>query len=246
MTFNPCIIIPIYNHGELLVKSIPEILAYDIPVIIIDDGSNKKTQDILVEISKNQNVTIYHIKKNEGKGAALLFGFSETFKQKFSHALQIDADNQHCIKDIELFLQLSEKNPHALINSYPVYDKTVPKSRLYGRKLTNFWVMVETFSLKIKDSMCGFRVYPLKEVLSIIEATPIHKRMGFDIDIIVKLHWHNVDIINQKTQVIYPEDGVSHFRILKDNLEITSLHVKLFAGMLMRLPSLIKRLIRNK
>jgi len=43
------------------------------------------------------------------------------------------------------------------------------------------------------------------------------------------------------TRVSYPLDGVSHFRMFFDNARMTGLHIRLTAGMLLRLPLLIGR-----
>jgi hypothetical protein len=41
--------------------------------------------------------------------------------------------------------------------------------------------------------------------------------------------------------VRYPLDGVSHYRMFRDNVRMTSLHVRLVLGMLVRLPMLLWR-----
>jgi hypothetical protein len=69
----------------------------------------------------------------------------------------------------------------------------------------------------------------------------ISRRMDFDIDIIVRLYWEGVRVINLPTQVSYPLDGVSHFRMWRDNLMISKIHARLFFGMLARLPGLVLR-----
>jgi hypothetical protein len=65
--------------------------------------------------------------------------------------------------------------------------------------------------------------------------------MNFDIEVLVRLYWAGIKIINLETSVIYPSNGVSHFRLCRDNLLIARLHATLFLGMLIRLPSLIAR-----
>jgi hypothetical protein len=42
-------------------------------------------------------------------------------------------------------------------------------------------------------------------------------------------------------RVQYPADGLSHFRLLHDNLLISKMHAKLFFGMLLRAPMLLWR-----
>jgi hypothetical protein len=50
-----------------------------------------------------------------------------------------------------------------------------------------------------------------------------------------------VPVRNLPTRVIYPEDGISHFRMWRDNLRITAMHTRLVLGMLPRAPRLILR-----
>jgi hypothetical protein len=89
--------------------------------------------------------------------------------------------------------------------------------------------------------MCGFRVYPLAPLIELDRQRKLSARMSFDIEILVRLYWAGIEIINLPTRVNYPADGVSHFRGWLDNLLISRLHATLFFGMLRRLPSLIAR-----
>src|SRR5262249_59137376 len=46
--------------------------------------------------------------------------------------------------------------------------------------------------------------------------------------------WEGLPIINVPTWVTYPRDGVSHFRLWRDNLRISGTHTRLVLGMLWR------------
>jgi hypothetical protein len=117
----------------------------------------------------------------------------------------------------------------------------VPKARLYGRLLTHVWVWINTLSLAIKDSMCGFRVYPLADVVDVIDHARLGRRMDFDPEIAVRLVWRGLKVVNLPTPVSYPRDGVSHFDTLWDNVRISGMHARLFFGMLLRAPLLLWR-----
>jgi hypothetical protein len=45
------------------------------------------------------------------------------------------------------------------------------------------WVCVETLSPRVIDSMCGFRVYPLAPVMSLLARERLAQGMDFDIDV---------------------------------------------------------------
>jgi hypothetical protein len=42
---------------------------------------------------------------------------------------------------------------------------------------------------RVKDAMCGFRLYPLRETLAIANRKRLSERMTFDIEILVRLAW---------------------------------------------------------
>ena len=133
-----------------------------------------------------------------------------------------------------------------MIAGYPIYDETVPAIRLYARYLTHVWVWINTLSLEIRDSMCGFRVYPLAPVMQLIARQKVGLRMDFDTEILVRLYWAGLAVVNLPTRVAYPTDGVSHFRVWLDNVLITRMHTVLFFGMLPRIPRLLARKWRTQ
>ena len=53
--------------------------------------------------------------------------------------------------------------------------------------------------------------------------------------------WRGVPVRNLPTRVIYPENGLSHFRMWRDNLRISAMHTRLLLGMLPRAPGLLWR-----
>lgn len=242
MSFRPCIVVPIYNHKETIAAIVRRLAPYGLPIFVVDDGSDAATGAVLAELAAGEPLArLFRLPVNGGKGAAVMRGFREASAAGHSHALQIDADGQHDIADIERFLARSRARPEAIIAGRPIYDASAPASRRYGRLVTHFWVWVETLSLAIGDSMCGFRLYPLAPTLALIDRVAIPTRMDFDIEVIVRLYWAGVPVENVDTRVVYPEGGLSHFDLWRDNLRISRMHTRLFFGMLPRLPLLLWR-----
>lgn len=235
MTFQPCIVVPVYNHGHGASILMERFAAVGLRVFFVNDGSSDDTGAQLAAISaRHPDVRVIAHDENSGKGAAVLTGLRAAHAEGFSHALQIDADGQHDAGDIPRFLSLAEEYPEAVIAGRPVFDASVPTGRLIARYLTHVWIWVETLSFAIKDSMCGFRVYPLAPVIHVADRARLGRRMDFDPEILVRLYWDGVAIIPLPTHVIYPEGGASHFRLLLDNWLITRMHTRLVFGMIWR------------
>jgi hypothetical protein len=171
----------------------------------------------------------------------VIAGLREAHARGYSHALQLDADGQHDTAALPMFLEAMRDTPQAVIAGFPRFDKNVPASRLLGRYATHIWVWINTLSRRIRDSMCGLRIYPLTATLPVLDAMPRQSRMEFDTEILVRLDWADIPIRNLPISVCYPPDGVSHFRLCSDNVRISWMHTRLFFGMLRRLPKLLGR-----
>ncbi|MET3132929.1 glycosyltransferase involved in cell wall biosynthesis [Oxalobacteraceae bacterium GrIS 1.11] len=246
--FKPCIVVPVYDHEHAVGTVVAALLRHGLPCILVDDGSAAPCAQALdaLALAAPQQITLLRHAVNRGKGAAVLSGIAQAAALGYSHALQIDADGQHDSADLPRFLASAQAHPAAVIAGRPIYDASVPAARLYGRYATHIWVWINTLSLQIKDSMCGFRVYPVAPVIALARRGALGSRMNFDTDILVRLYWDGLEVVNLPTRVGYPADGVSHFRLWRDNLLITRMHTQLFFGMLWRVPRLLARNWRRR
>lgn len=242
-----CALIPVYNHEHAIGTVVQQVLAQGLPCVLVDDGSDTACQRVLENLRADHPgvITLLRLPINQGKGGAVLAGMQAAKETGFTHALQIDADGQHDAGAIPDFIAASHAQPDAVICGYPQYDASVPRARLYGRYATHVWVWINTLSLRIRDSMCGFRLYPLAATLAITDKNHIGRRMDFDTEILVRMDWSGICIVNRPIRVSYPLDGVSHFDALRDNVRISLMHTRLFFGMLPRFPRLLWRLLRG-
>lgn len=238
-TFRPCALVPVFNHPAFLPTLVHVLRNHELPVILVDDGSTDSCAALIAELAQQQDVHTLRHTENCGKGAAIMSGLKKARELGFTHALQVDADGQHHLADIPTLLAAARAQPLALITGQPIFDAHVPKSRLYSRYITHVWVWINTLSLRIRDSMCGFRVYPVAACCDLIERYDMGPRMSFDTEILVRHFWRGGEVISIPTPVTYLEDGVSHFRLLEDNLRLSGMHARLFFGMLLRLPLLL-------
>lgn len=237
--FNPCVVIPVYNHHLVIASVVERIRHFGLDCFLVDDGSEPQCRSVLEQIALNDSgVTLIRFADNCGKGVAVCTGLEAAATAGFSHALQVDADGQHNIDDIPRFIACARQHPDAVVSGSRIYGQ-VPASRRYGRKLTDGLVYLHTLSQAIADSMCGYRVYPLTETMTLLQHCKVGKRMDFDTDILVRLYWQGVQVQHVTTPVIYQADIPSHFDLLRDNLRISKMHLRLFLGMLLRIPSLM-------
>ena len=244
-------VIPVYNHGAALESVVKNLVSYNFPIIVVDDGNDDKNKAYINDVADRYSlVTLLVHAKNLGKGQAMKTGLRKASQMGLTHILQIDSDGQHDAGQVPLFLELSRKNPKAIICGYPLYGADAPAHRVNGRKIANAWIHLVSFtsSQEVRDALIGFRIYPVEPYCRVLNHhAVIDNRMGYDIDILVHMIWLGTPVISEGVKVSYPEDGISNFRAVRDNLRISATYARLVLGMLVRLPLLICRKIkRNK
>ena len=242
--FNPCILIPVYRHGKACVEVVENILQYNIPIILVDDGNAEETKAYLRQIKENHpQVELVTLAKNQGKGGAFKAGVIRAKDLGYSHVLQVDADGQHDSTKIPFFVEKSQANPEKLICGYPQYDESAPGHRKGGHKFANTWCAIYTWSNKIVDALCGFRIYPIEATHRFLTKKFFDKRMWFDVEILIQLLWAGLDAEFYPVKVTYPSDGLSNFHAFRDNVRISWVFTRLCCKMILLSPLLLWRKI---
>lgn len=234
--------IPCYEHGAALAGVADALARYALPGVVVDDGSGPATREALAAIARRHPwLRVHRHAANRGKGGALATGYRFAAEHGATHALQLDADGQHDAADVPRFLDAMRKAPDALVLGVPVFDASVPKSRLYGRQLSRAIVWLATLSFEIRDPLCGFRGIPLEPTLALMARVRLGERMDFDPELAVRLVWDGVPVVGLRTRVRYPEGGVSHFDVVRDDLRLAWLYLRLGAALPRRAPGLVAR-----
>lgn len=218
-----CIIVPTFNNEATLPLVLEDILKYTDQVIVVDDGSNDSTPDIL---SSYPDLEIIRFSDNQGKGYALRQAFSRANELAYRYAISIDSDGQHFASDLPAFLDAIETEEDILIvGARNMQEAKAPGTSTFGFKFSNFWYTVTT-GIKLPDTQCGYRLYPLKKLNSFNFVT---RRFEFEVEVIVRAAWRKITVKPVPVKVFYPskEERVSHFRPFTDFFRISMLNTVL-------------------
>ena len=239
------LLIPSYNTGQTVYDTVRAARAQWSPVWVVTDGSTDGTPERLREMAASDpGLVVLVLPMNRGKGAAVLHGLQAARAAGYTHALTMDSDGQHPAPLIPAFMDASIARPEAMVLGRPVFDASAPLLRVRGRRVSNWWTNLETLGAGIDDSLYGFRVYPIDDLIAVMRRQPWMRRFDFDTEAVVRLAWRGVKPINLAAPVKYltaEEGGVSHFRYGRDNVLLTWMHIRLMLEFALRLPLLLWR-----
>jgi glycosyltransferase involved in cell wall biosynthesis len=243
------VVIPSYNPGPQVVETVRGARAHWTPVWVVCDGSTDGSREALQRMADSDpGLRVLALAANLGKGSAVLHALGEAAAQGFTHALTMDADGQHPAARIPAFMAASQASPASMVLGVPKFDASAPALRVKGRRVSNWWANLETLWVGIRDSLFGFRVYPVLPLLDIMRSQRWMRRFDFDPEAAVRMAWRGVPPLNLEAPVRYlrPEEGgVSHFRYARDIALLTWMHFRLMLGFLARLPWLAWRRFRS-
>ncbi len=151
-----CIIIPVYNEEEIIIKVITKALNYfkntNSKILIINDGSKDNTKKKLDEI-KSKKILIFH-KKNEGHGKTLIYGYKKAINLKAEYVLQIDSDDQIAFNEFKK-LSKYKKNYDFVVGNRENRDDPLGRILISGfMKLIIFLL----YGKYIVDPNCPLRI----------------------------------------------------------------------------------------
>jgi glycosyltransferase involved in cell wall biosynthesis len=217
------VVIPVYNHEQMVAEVVERSLLLGFPIIVVDDGSTDATPDRIKGI---EGIQILRHRFNRGKGAALLTGFTIAAESS-DWAITMDADGQHNPEDARrLVAAIPEtERPIILGNREGMMASDVPWTSRFGRKFSNFWVRMSGGPV-VADSQSGFRAYPLPECLHLDARA---ERFQFEIEILVKARRSGVPVVEVPVRVSYTPGTrrISHFHPFYDFLRNTGLFSRL-------------------
>jgi uncharacterized protein (DUF2062 family) len=227
-----CAVIPVFDNAATIDAVVRAAAQYVEHVIVVDDGSRDGTHVAARVVSAvgapaGCRIELITLRTNRGKGAALAVGLRRAAELRCTHAVTLDADGQHRASDIPKLLAASAGHPRAIVVGARDMDGAhVPNPARVGRRVANFWTHRST-GFDLPDTTCGFRVYPVAEVLELPIRT---RRYDYEGEVLVRGAWAGLGLVSVPIDVWYPADRaarVSHYRPWADSVRITVMFVRL-------------------
>ncbi len=223
------IFFPIYNDwgtvASMVISAINTVekISDNYEIVLIDDGSEKRTVEILDFLEKKfEQVRVVHHKFNRGYGAALRTGFSEC---KNDLIFYTDGDAQYDVRELlRLIPHMTEDVD--IVNGYKI-KRADPYHRVVIGKIYHHiarWM----FDLPIRDVDCDFRLMRR----SIFEKVRLESDSGvICVEMIKKIHDGGFKFAEVPVHHYFRASGKSQFfnfkRIFKAGIKLITLWWKL-------------------
>jgi len=186
------IVIPAYNEEKRIEKTLKKVYEYfkgkkvEFEIIVVDDGSNDKTVEIVEKFSSDRKkIRILKHEKNMGKGAAVKTGI---LNAKGELILFTDADLSTPIEEFEKLKKKIEKGYDIAIGSRGLKDSKIVIPQPFYRRIIGriFPLLVRLIVIKdFKDTQCGFKLFK-KEAAKKIFSQLKTEGFAFDVEVLAK------------------------------------------------------------
>ncbi len=199
-------LIPAYNEAAHIGGVVRE-AGRHLPILVIDDGS---TDDTAAQ-ARSAGAQVLVQRPNQGKGAALLRGFSAALEAGAEAVITLDADGQHDPAEIPAFLQRWNETRAELIIGKRDFRHMPPVRRLsntLGRVLFS-WAA----GRPIADNQSGYRLIGRRLMRLLVEQPGRERGFEFEVEMIVRCIQHGLKLDWVEIRTIYAGEK-SHIRPL--------------------------------
>ena len=193
MPFSLSIVVPAYNEGARLGKSLRAISTYlneyspGAELIVVDDGSTDNTAAAArgeLADSGSVRTSVISYQSNLGKGRAVRLGL---LASRGDIALFMDADLSTPVTETPKLVEPIVRDQCDLAFGSRALDRSLigihqPWRREQGGRVFNLAVRLAT-GLPFWDTQCGFKAFRMRTCRPIIEGATID-RFGFDVELL--------------------------------------------------------------
>jgi len=215
------IAIPAYRAAE----SVGQVVATcrdvvpDVPIVVVDDGSNDGTGDA----ARDAGARLLVHEVNRGKGAALLTAFAEASRQGWDAAITVDADGQHDPRSIASFIELYDREPADVIVGTRPREGDMPLQRRFSNA-TSSMVVSYLARARVRDSQSGYRLVS-RRVWESLAFTRM--RYDFESELLIKAGRAGMTISEVPIETVYGDEQ-SHFRPFADTWRMARVFLSLW------------------
>lgn len=209
------ILIPSYEPDKKLISLIETINRNRFDIIVVDDGSGKKYQDIFQKICNKVYLISYE--PNMGKGHALKKGLSY-IKEKYQKdylVITMDSDGQHTIGDAIKLSNYAKEHLNTYVLGMRKRNSNTPLRSKIGNRITKFVYHITT-GVNIYDTQTGLRCFS-NTLTEFLLNTP-GERFEYEMNALLSSPKNGIKLHEIEIETIYMDNNKgTHFKTLRDS-----------------------------
>lgn len=151
-----CVLIPCLNEERAIGALLRSVLAQCADVIVVDDGSDDRTPEIVSKLP----VTLLRHATRRGKGEALRTGFREALQHGYDAVLSMDGDGQHLATDIPRIVEAAQRFPGRIVIGARLLNRAQQPGGRHAANDFADWGISWGCGRPVADTQSGQRWYP--------------------------------------------------------------------------------------
>ncbi len=229
---NIAVVIPAYNEGYLIDKTLQGIPSFVDRIIVVQDGSSDNTLERIQNRQKSDSrIYLVNHPQNKGLGETLIDGYLASASTPDIDITAIMAgDNQMDPMDLSGLLDKIIDYPYDYVKGNRLLHQDVktsmPRHRLLGNAALTILTKFATGYFFLMDPQCGYTAIK-NEVLRKIPIQNMTKGYGYNADILCMLNIRGFKVTDHTVSPIY-KDEKSKIKLLKYIRKTSGLLFSLF------------------
>ena len=224
------VVIPSLEPDEALIEYVDSLLSgYFKSIVVVDDGSSEKFQDIFSSLEEKEGVDVIHHEVNKGKGRALKTAY-EYIRNNYQDVYGIitaDSDGQHLAKDCyKLAVEMMKGKQGLYLGTRDFNSDNVPFKSRNGNKITSS-IFKLFYGKWLDDTQTGLRGFLNEDLDLMIDIEG--ERYEYEMQVLIDCVRNKVEFIPVSIETVYIDNNsASHFNPFKDSFKIYKIIFKNF------------------
>lgn len=191
------VVIPAFNEKDHILPVVKEALQYCDGIIVVDDGSDEESRQILRMVAPEVLVLRHRI--NLGKGIALRTGARAATRSGAEIIVFMDSDGQHKPTDISRFIEKIETGAYDIVFGARHIGGEMPIAMRIGNHFFSLATKA-LFGIFLSDTQSGFRAFRSSVFEKIVWRSP---RYAAEAEMVVNAGKHHLRFCEIPIDTVY-------------------------------------------
>ena len=205
-----CVVVPAYNEEMLISKTLTTMPSFVDAIIVVNDGSSDRTQEIIASLQKTDSrIILINHNPNQGLGQSLITGYLRAREEGFDVVAVMAGDAQMSPDDLPAVVEPITLGKCDYVKGNRLLRDDVvgrmPMYRYIGNSFLTFLTKFSTGYWHVIDPQCGYTAIS-KNALARIPIQDMIKGYGYNAHILNMLNLNNFKVADVEVEPVYGDE----------------------------------------